>query len=81
MKSCSLDDNVTQFAKEIKLLSVMKHKNIIEFIGILILNTEQKLYLVTELMDTDLSKVMKQLNFSQKLRVAKNIAKGMYGCK
>ncbi len=39
---------------------------------------QSKIFLVTELMDTDLSKVKSVLQYEEKLQVAKDIAKAMY---
>jgi len=78
LKSCNFhnDMHFTSFAKEIKILSVLHHKNIVELIGIVIMPQEQ-IYLATELMDTDLSRAIPLLSFEEKMRVSKDIANGM----
>ena len=47
------------FAKEIKLLSIVKHKHIVEMVGVCAVQRE--VWLVTELLDAALKEVMEQL--------------------
>ncbi len=77
LKTCTIgtEEDFVRFAKEIKILSLLKHKNIVKFIGIVL--QRNKVFLATELMDMDLSSAMHFLNYEQKLRVAKNISSGM----
>ena len=71
-------ENVVSFLKEIKLLSSVKHKNIVEFIGVMFSVNNKRIWLITELMDTDLKKAMLTLKKNQKWRIAKDIANAMY---
>ncbi len=59
------------------IFSLIKHENIVEFIGIVISPKDNKVYMITELMDCDLSKVMEKLTYDEKTRVAKEVATGM----
>lgn len=45
-------DAFADFAKEIKLTSAVAHPNIVAFVGVLV--KDEQLWLVTELMDSDL---------------------------
>lgn len=45
--------------------------------GIVVGASRNQLYLVTELLDTDLKQVLHKLSREEKLRVAKEIATGM----
>ncbi len=57
---------------------MLKHPNIVKFLGIVVSTSKNQLYLITELMDTDLKKVLYKLTRDEKLRVAKEVAFGMY---
>jgi hypothetical protein len=62
----------SSFVKEIKLLASISHPNIVKFMGIYLDN--DVLYLVTELMDTDLRAILSQLDSRMKIQVAIDIA-------
>jgi serine/threonine protein kinase len=71
------DVNTVKFAQEAKTLSLCKHKNVLEFIGVVISVESNKIYMVSELMDSDLTKVASRLTLEEKIRVLKEIASGM----
>jgi serine/threonine protein kinase len=71
------DVNTVKFAQEVKTLSLCKQKNVLEFIGVVISFESNKIYMVSELMDSDLTKVANRLTFEEKVRVLKEIASGM----
>ncbi len=56
--------------------SQLKHKNVVEFLGVV--HKSEKIFLVMELMDTDLRKVATRLSIEEDFRVAKQIAEAMY---
>ncbi len=56
---------------------MLKEDHIIELIGILIDQENNKIYLVSELMDGDLKQTMTKLTSDEKIQIAKDIAKGM----
>jgi serine/threonine protein kinase len=60
-----------------KNFRLLKHENVLELIGVCIAS-EGKLYLVTELMDTDLRSVAIKLPYADKLDIIKGICRGMY---
>ncbi len=57
---CKKQEVFSAFVKEIKLLASISHPNIVTFLGIYLDN--DILYLVTELMDTDLRAILNQLD-------------------
>jgi len=69
----------SNFLKEIKLLSSLKNKYIIQFKAVMITDDQSKIWLITELMHSDLKSILKtgQLNLKQKLRIAKDISAAM----
>ncbi len=56
---------------------MLRHPNVLKFIRIVIGKTENMLWLVTELMDTDLSSVMHTLTYDESVRIARDVAVGM----
>ena len=65
------EDDFAAFLREVKLLCMLKHDNIIQTFGISII--EKDLWLIVERMDTDLSKVLPSLNPKAKLSIARQI--------
>lgn len=68
-------DNFAAFAKEVKLIASVRHPNIVSFVGIVF--KEERLWMVTELMDADLSAVADQLDPASKLGVSRDVARAM----
>lgn len=64
-----------KFLQEIKLLASVKHPNVVEFFGILV--KEDNLYMLTELMDTDLAAILSNLDEKTKLQISMDIASAM----
>ncbi len=62
----------SSFLKEIKMLASISHPNIVTFLGIYF--DSDTLYLITELMDTDLSGILSQLDNRMKIQVTIDIA-------
>jgi len=85
VKSVSIYDRTqfSLFVQEIKLLSLLKHPNVLEFFGVMLHHGDDggmigpSVFLVTELMDLDLKAALKVLTFEQRLEVAKDISKAM----
>ncbi len=63
------------FLREIKLTSLISHPNVLNFIGVLM--QDDVLWACSELMDTDLRKVMGQLTMEARTQVALDVASGM----
>jgi len=61
---------------EIRILSTLHHKNIVNFLGIILM--KEKIGIVEEYYSTDLSKIMYSLKDSLKLLALKHIANGMF---
>lgn len=61
----------SSFAKEIKILSSVNHPNIIKFVGVLV--KDDHFFLVTELMDTDLSGILSQLDDRMRIQVTVDV--------
>ena len=59
-------------------MSQVKHKNIVDFIGISCVVQKQEVWLISELMDYDLSKAIPSLTLFNKQKISKGIAKGMH---
>jgi len=72
-------NSLAGFLTEIKLLSCLHAPNIVKFIGIVIPSSKTNIWLITELMDTDLKSLLEssKLRFSQQLYIAQQIAKAM----
>lgn len=81
-------DNITEklvweFLREIKLMSALRHENVVEFIGVSVSDTEdQELYLVTELMQNgSLSDLFAKKKYNMpwplRLRLIQDAACGM----
>jgi len=80
IKNCPISaiEMLSNFAKEIKLTSLLKHPNIVEFKGMIISDSSiTQIYLVTELMDFDLKCVIPKLSREEKIRISLDIARGM----
>lgn len=67
---------VAAFLKEIKLMSALRHENILTIIGVLVTKS-MKVWLITELMESDLKTSLPALKPLQRVKVAHDIAKGM----
>ena len=68
-------DVFSSFLKEIKLLASITHPNIVQFRGILL--KDQRLYLITELMDTDLTQLLSQLDDQMRAQVSMDVASAL----
>jgi serine/threonine protein kinase len=62
----------SSFLKEIKMLASISHPNIVTFLGIYF--DHETLYLITELMDTDLAGILAQLDDRMRIQVTIDIA-------
>ena len=60
----------------LNLCSQVKHKNIVEFVGIIV-SKNSKIYMVTELMATDLNTIKHKLTLYEKLKIAKDVCEAM----
>jgi hypothetical protein len=76
-KSIFFDDptSLTDFRKEIKFLSALQHENIVKCLGIVI--AADKIWLITELMDSNLESILKILKPHQKRKAGVEIARAM----
>ena len=68
-------ENFSAFVKESKILACINHPNIVHMIGLLL--KEDYLYLVTEMMDCDLTSILSQLNDSMKIQITVDVASAM----
>lgn len=68
-------ENFGTFLKESKILASISHQNIVHMIGLL--QKEEYLYLVTEMMDTDLLGILDQLDDAMKTQVTVDVASAM----
>lgn len=65
----------SNFIREIKLTSLISHANVLNFIGVLM--QDDVLWACSELMDTDLTRVLGQLSSEARMQVARDITEGM----
>ena len=64
------------FLREIKITSLISnHPNVLTFIGVCL--KDEVLWSCSELMDTDLTKVVSQLSTEARLQIARDVASGM----